>query len=44
MGIHRLPQLDMFWDCDESIGVEGFKNQHFKTLRKYLQLVDPGGE
>ena len=48
MGIHRLPQLEMFWDSDEFIGVEGFKKtipkQRFKTLGKYLHLVDPGDE
>ena len=48
MGIHRLPQLEMFWDSDEFIGVEGFKKtipkQRFKTLAKYLHLVDPGDE
>ena len=45
MGIHCLPQLDMFWDSDEFIGMEGFKKsipkQRFKTLGKYLHLVDP---
>ncbi|XP_044181437.1 piggyBac transposable element-derived protein 4-like [Acropora millepora] len=48
MGIHRLPQLEMFWDSDEFIGVEGLKKtipkQRFKTLGKYLHLVDPGDE
>ena len=48
MGIHRLPQLEMFWDSDEFIGVEDFKKtipkQRFKTLGKYLHLVDPGDE
>ena len=48
MGIHRLPQLDMFWDSDEFIGVEGFKKtipkQRFKTLGKYLPCVQNGQE
>ena len=43
MGIHRLPQLDMSWDSDEFIGVEGFKKtipkQRFKTLGKYSHFV-----
>ena len=30
MGIHSLPQLDMFWDSDIFVGVEGFK----KTIPK----------
>ena len=47
MGIHRLPQLDMFWDSDEFIGVEGFKNNHPEAALqngKQLHLVDPGDE
>ena len=48
MGIHSLPQIDMFWDSDIFIGVEGFKKtipkQHFKTLGRYLHLVDPNDE
>ena len=36
----------MFWDSDEFIGMQGFKKtipkQRFKTLGKYLHLVDPG--
>ena len=43
MGIHSLPQIDMFWDSDIFIGVEGFKKtipkQRFKTLGRYLHLV-----
>ena len=35
--------MDMFWDSDSLIGVEGFKKtipkQHFKTLGRYLHLV-----
>lgn len=30
MGIHSLPQIDMFWDSDIFVGVEGFK----KTIPK----------
>ena len=30
IGIHELPQLAMYWDCDQFIGVEGFK----KTIPK----------
>ena len=30
MGIHDLPQIQMYWDSDEFIGVEGFK----KTIPK----------
>ena len=48
MGNNRLPQLDMFWDSDAFIGMEGFKKtiakQPFKTLGKYLHLVDQGDE
>ena len=48
MGIHSLPQIDMFWDSDIFIGVEGFKKtipkQRFKTLGRYLHLVDPNDE
>ena len=48
MGIHSLPQIDMFWDSDIFIGVEGFKKtipkQRFKTLGRYLHLVDPSDE
>ena len=43
MGIHSLLQIDMFWDSDIFIGVEGFKKtipkQRFKTLGRYLHLV-----
>ena len=48
MGIHSLPQIDMFWDSDIFIGVEGFKKtipkQRFKTLGRYLHLIDPNDE
>lgn len=48
MGIHRLPHVDMFWDSDEFISVEGFKKtipkQRFKTLSKFLHLIDPREE
>ena len=40
IGIHELPQLAMYWDSDQFIGVEGFKKtipkQHFATLGKYF--------
>ena len=45
IGIHQLPQLAMYWDSDQFIGVKGFKKtipkQHFATLGKYFHLVDP---
>ena len=48
MGIHDLPQIQMYWDSDEFIGVEGFKKtipkQRFFTLSKYIHLVDPATE
>ena len=48
IGIHELPQLVMYWDSDEFIGVEGFKKtipkHRFMTLGKYLHLVDPTTE
>ena len=48
MGIHDLPQIQMYWDSDEFIGVEGFKKmipkQRFFTLRKYIHLIDPATE
>ena len=48
IGIHELPQLAMYWDSDEFIGVEGFKKtipkHRFMTLWKYLHLVDPTSE
>ena len=48
IGIHELPQLAMYWDSKEFIGVEGFKKtipKHcFMTLEKYLHLVDPTSE
>ena len=28
IGIHELPQLAMYWDSDQFIGVEGFKKNH----------------
>ena len=48
MGIHSLPQINMFWDSDIFIGVEVFKKtipkQRFKTLGRYLHLVAPCDE
>ena len=48
IGIHELPQLVIYWDSDEFIGVEGFKKtipkHRFMTLGKYLHLVDPTTE
>ena len=48
MGIHSLPHINMFWDCDIFVGMEGFKEtipkQRFKTLGRYLHLVDPSHE
>ena len=48
IGIHELPQVAMFWDSDEFIGVEGFKKtipkQRFFTLGKYFHLCDPNTE
>jgi len=44
IGIHKLAQLAMYWDSDQFIGVEGFKNiipkQCFTTLGKYCHLAD----
>ena len=43
IGIHELPQLAMYWDSDQFIGVEGFKktipSQRFVTLGKYFHLA-----
>ena len=48
LGIHELPQLHMYWDSDDFIGVEGFKKtipkQRFFTLSKYLHIADPTSE
>ena len=48
IGIHELPQLALYWDSDEFIGVEGFKKtipkHRFITLGKYLHLVEPTTE
>ena len=48
IGIHELPQLAMYWDSDQFIGVEGFKKtipkQRFTTLGKYFHLADPNTE
>ena len=48
IGIYELPQLAMYWDSDEFLGVEGFKKtipkHRFMTLGKYLYLVDPTAE
>ena len=48
MGIHSLPQTDMFWDSNIFIGVEWFKKkipkQRFKTLGRYLHLAAPRNE
>ena len=39
MGIHRLPQLDMFWDSDEFIGVEGFKKLSQSSASKLWENI-----
>ena len=47
IGIHKLPQLAIYWDSDEFIGVEASKRRsqnRFITLRKYLHLADPTAE
>ena len=48
MGIHELPQIQMYSDSDEFIGVEGFNKtipkQRFFTLSKYIHLMDPTTE
>jgi len=48
IGIHKLPQLAMYWDSDQFIGVEGFKKaipkQRYTTLGKYFHLADPNTE
>ena len=48
IGIHELPQLAMYWDSDQFIGVEGFKKpipkQRFTTLGKHFYLADPNTE
>ena len=48
IGIHVLPQLYMYWDSEEFIGVEGFTKsipkQRFVTLSKYFHLADPATE
>ena len=48
IGIHELPQLQMYWDSDEFIGVEGFKKtipkQRFVIISKYIHLTDPANE
>ena len=48
IGIQELPQLAMYWDSDQFIGVEGFKKtipkQRFATLGKYFHLADPNTE
>ena len=48
MGIHELPQVSMYWDSDNFIGVEGFKKtipqRRFKELSQYFHLVDPDHE
>ena len=48
MGIHELPQIQMYSDSDEFIGVEGFNKtipkQRFFSLSKYIHLMDPATE
>ena len=43
MGIHSLPHIEIFWDTDIFVGMQGFK-QRFKTLGRYLHLVSPSNE
>jgi len=48
IGIHKFPQLAMYWDSDQFVGVKGFKKtipkQRFTTLEKYFLLADPNTE
>ena len=39
MGTHCLPQLDMFWDSDEFIGVEGFKKPSRSSASKLWENI-----
>ena len=48
IGIHELPQLAMYWDSDEFVGVDCLKKtipeHRFMTLGKYLHRADPTAE
>ena len=48
IGIRELPQLAMYWDSDEFVGVDCLKKtipeHRFMTLGKYLHLADPTAE